>query len=355
MSARFDFSRFQLAGFLRLSRQAQQHLLAAAIWMVLAIFCATALSHYYGQHKRQATVRDRAGAEAAVAFLARQSLDKIVAGDRISLQLLAQQTLALPAVNGVTIQDVEGNPLAQTGNLQGGETASAPVVLHDSLAGSVTVNLHPGADVEFPWASLILALVFALPVSAAAGLAAGQLLARRPIPVVASRPKPAQEPEPSAGLYLRPVNWAQLGNQLSRAALDSLQAELRQRLEMLARIYAAKPLPGPLPGLGFGGPDAAFRALCCGLLLRELQQASRATGLQLAAAVVPLSAPELNLDGEQLLAQPRGLALHPQLLQDPALTGRIEYHTTGWGAEVTRLTPHYQQLLDNQLQQLVGA
>ncbi|WP_346838627.1 hypothetical protein [Microbulbifer sp. SAOS-129_SWC] len=349
----------------RLPSRQRQQLLAALIWLSLAAFCAVALGHYASQQRAAAIARDRAEAQAAATFLAGQSLDRIVAGDRISLQMLAQQLLELPAVTGVTVQDVESNPLAQAGDLERGESVTAPVVLHDSLAGSVTVNLQPGRDQGYPWGSLLLSLVFALPFSAAAALAAGSGGARRRVPVMqqapAARaaPQPEREPEPEVrvGLYLRPLNWAQLGNQLSRSALDKLQADLDARLQLLARIYDGRPLKhaGPQRGLGFCGGDAAFRAVCCGLLLRELQSGSRAAGLQLGVAVVPAQTGDFDFSGELLLSQGRGLSLHAELLEDPALDGRIERYPTAWGAEVSGLDGPYQKLLDNQLQQLRNA
>ncbi|WP_295797357.1 hypothetical protein [uncultured Microbulbifer sp.] len=346
-----------LAG-LDLARKRQ--LLAAAIWLALALFCLATLGHAFGQQKATAAARDRASAEAAAKLLASQSLEQIVAGDRISLQLLAQQALALPAVRGVTVQDVDSTPLAQAGERERGETITAPVVLHDSLAGSVALNVQPGAAVTYPWASLLLCLVFALPFSAVCALAATQASQatpprRTPLSVPRAQPKPP--PEVTAGLYLRPLNWAQLGNQLSRSALDKLQDELDERLQLLARIYDGQPLPsaGPAVGLGFAGNDAAFRAVCAGLLLRGLQQSSRATGLQLAVSVLPAKPAQFDFSGEQLLAQSRGLTLHKQLLDDDSLENRIQCHDTSWGAEVTGLNPKLQQLLDNQLQQLVSA
>ncbi|MFC6634244.1 hypothetical protein [Microbulbifer taiwanensis] len=349
----------------QLPQRTQQQLLAGVIWLVLALFCTAALGHYYGQQKSVAAARDRASAEAAAAFLAGQSLERIVAGDRISMQLLAQQLLRLPAISGIAVQDVESNTLAQVGDTETGETVSAPVVLHDSIAGSVTVHLLPGSGVEFPWASLLLSLVFALPFSAAAALTATALLSssagsrRRPVPVVevGSAPQPRPEPEVAVGLYIRPLNWAQLANQLSRSALEKLQLELDERLQLLRRIYDARPLKhaGPQQGLGFSGDDAAFRAVCCGLLLRELQGASRATGLKLALAVVSARSDAFDFSGEQLLAQGRGLSLHPDLLEAESLEGRIQCHGASWGAEVTGLVPAYQKLLDNQLRQLLNA
>ncbi|SEA42467.1 hypothetical protein [Microbulbifer marinus] len=349
-----------------LPQRTQQQLLAAAIWLVLGLFCGAALGHYYGQQKSAAVARDRDSAAAAAAFLASQSLESIVAGDRISMQLLTQQLLELPAISGITVQDVESNTLAQVGDSGRGESISAPVVLHDSIAGNVTVHLLPGSGVSFPWASLLLSLVFALPFSAAAALAAGAsssaragAASRRSVPVVQARPAPPPPPEPeiTVGLYIRPLNWAQLGNQLSRSALEKLQLELEQRLQLLRRIYDARPLEhaGPQQGLGFCGGDAAFRAVCCGLLLRELHSASRATGLQLALAVVPARPQSFDFSGEQLLAQSRGLSLHAELLDDKSLDGRVEHHGASWGAEVTGLVPTYQKLLDNQLHQLLNA
>lgn len=355
-----------------LPRRNRQQLLASIIWLVLALFCAAALGHYYGQQKAAATARDRAEAEAAAALLAGQSLERIVAGDRISVQLLAQQMLKLRAISGIAVQDVESNTLAQVGDTERGESVSAPVVLHDSIAGNVSVNLLPGSGVHFPWASLLLCLVFALPFSAACALAAGGVssrlaagapppaagVARRKLPVVGAGPvsAPIAQPEITVGLYLRPLNWAQLGNQLSRSALDKVQGELEQRLQLLRRIYDARPLAhaGPQQGLGFCGEDAAFRAVCCGLLLRELL-GSRASGLQLALAVVPAKPDTFDFSGEQLLTQARGLSLHSQLLEEASLDGRIEHHGTSWGAEVTGLMPAYQKLLENQLHQLLKA
>ncbi|WP_237059313.1 hypothetical protein [Microbulbifer sediminum] len=344
--------------YAQMPRYLRQQLIAAGIWLVLACFCAVALSNYYAGQRDAAIDRDRATAEVAASVLASQSLESIVAGDRISLQLLAKNMLELPVISGIAIQDVESNALAQAGDLDSGEAVSAPVVLHDSIAGNVIVHLHPGAGVRYPWASLLLSLVFALPVSAAAALAVGSLAARR-TPVVAARPVPAPEPEPEVevGLYLRPLNWSQLGNQLSRSALERLQAELRERLQLLGRIYDARTLKhaGPQQGLGFCGADAAFRAVCCGLLLRELQAAGRSSGLQLATAVLPAALETADFAGEPLLGQARDLALHEDLLSSPSLEGRIAVHSANWGAAVTGLNDTYQKLLDNQLRQLQGA
>ncbi|AOS96693.1 hypothetical protein AUP74_01233 [Microbulbifer aggregans] len=342
----------------KLSPNARQQLVGVAVWAVIAAFCATGLSHDYGRQKSAAEARDQSVAETAAAVLARQSLERIVAGDRISLQLLAQELLALPAITGVTVQDVESYPLTQVGDIDRGVTVTAPVVLHDSLAGSVAINYVPGAAVHFPWASLLLCLVFALPVSAVAALAVAQLPARRGTPVLAPAPvKPAPETEPplGAGLYLRPLNWAQLRNQLSRGALEKLEQQLRERLTLLCRIYDARPLKdaGPQQGLGFAGADAGFRAVCCGLLLRELQGSSAVTGLQLALAVTPGQLDDFSAD--RLLAQPRSLYLHRDLLEEPELADRIHCHESDAGLEVTALAPVYQSLLDNQLQQLAQA
>ncbi|MFV8780950.1 hypothetical protein ACNKU7_00890 [Microbulbifer sp. SA54] len=357
------FSRFsalsqQIPDFIQgLSRTRQQQLLAAAIWLTVAMFCLATLGHAYGQQKASTAARDRASARAAATLIAAQSLEQIVAGDRISLQLLAQQALALPAIYGVTVQDVDSSPLAQAGERERGETITEPVVLHDSLAGSVSLNVRPGESTAYPWASLLLCLVFALPFSAACALAVTQVRPARRAALTVPRAQPKPPPEITAGLYLRPLNWAQLGNQLSRSALDNLETELEGRLKLLSRIYDGQALPsaGPAVGLGFAGDDAAFRAVCAGLLLRGLQQSSRATGLQLAVAVLPTKSTEFDFRGEQLLSQSRGLCLHPALRDDESLDNRIQYHDTAWGAEVTALNPKLQQLLDNQLQQLLSA
>ncbi|WP_445357819.1 hypothetical protein ACJJIC_01245 [Microbulbifer sp. ANSA002] len=344
--------------FARLSKRTRQRLLAAMIWLILALFCSVALGHYYAQRHADAVERDRASAQVAASFLAGQSLERIVADDRISMQLLARQLLELPAISGVAVEDVESNSLAEVGDLKSGETISVPVVLHDSIAGNVTVALIPGADVNFPWASLLLTLVFALPFSAVAALMTGGFSAQRSLPAeepLSSADLPEQKQD-SIGLYLRPLNWAQLTNQLSRSALEGIQRELDGRMQLLRRIYGAHPLScaGPQVGLGFSGADSAFRAVCCGLLLREMQSVSRATGLKLALAVAPCEPSTPDFSAEQLLNQSRGLFLHPELLEDSSLAGRIEHHGAGWALEITGLTPSYQKLLDNQLQQLLG-
>lgn len=345
--------------FALLSKRARQRLLAVTIWVILAVFCSAALGHYYGQRHSAAIARDRVSAQAAASFLAGQSLERIVADDRISMQLLAWQLLELPAISGIAIEDVESNSLAEAGDLKNGETISVPVVLHDSIAGNVTVALVPGADVTFPWASLLLTLVFALPFSAVAALMAGGFFAPRSLPAEEMRPSqdtPVEKGE-SVGLYLRPLNWAQLTNQLSRSALEGIQREQDGRMQLLRRIYGAHTLnhAGPQVGLGFSGTDAAFRAVCCGLLLREMQSDSRATGLKLALAVSPCEPSSADFSAEQLLNQSRGLFLHPELLEDSSLAGRIEHHGAGWTLEVTGLPPSYQKLLNSQLQQLLGA
>ncbi|WP_444943393.1 hypothetical protein ACJJIK_16795 [Microbulbifer sp. ZKSA006] len=345
----------------QLSKRARQRLLAVTIWGTLAIFCAAALGHFYGQQHSAAIERDRVAAKAAATILAGQSLESIVSGDRISLQLIARQLLELPMVAGILIEDVESNSLAEVGDLKGGETITEPVVLHDSIAGNITVAFVPGNAITFPWASLLLTLVFALPFSAAAALLSGSLSRGQKLPAQAPESDEADTDteivESSVGLYLRPLNWTQLGNQLSRSALEGLQRQLDGRMRRLQRIYGASPLncPGPQVGLDFSGTDAAFRAVCCGLLLREMQSVSRTTGLKLALAVVPSQPQNPDFCADQLLNQSRGLFLHPELLEDSSLMGRIEHHGAGWALEVTGLSPSYQKLLNNQLQQLLGA
>ncbi len=343
----------------QLSQQARHRLLAVAVWLTLAIFCSAALGHYYSQRYSAAVERDEDSARAAAGFLAGQSLELIVAGDRIRMQLLARQLLALPAISGIAIEDVESNTLAEVGDLKRGEAIHVPVVLHDSIAGNVTVTLVPGGNLAFPWATLLLILVFALPFSAVAALLIDGFSAPYSLPAERAQPSPDAPIEngDSVGLYLRPLNWAQLTNQLSRSALEGIQRALDGRMALLRRIYDAHPLScaGPQVGLGFSGTDAAFRAVCCGLLLREMQSISRTTGLKLALAVAPCAPDSPDFSAEQLLNQSRGLFLHPELLEDNALAGRIEHHGAGWTLEVTGLTPTYQKLLDNQLQQLLSA
>ncbi|WKD49581.1 hypothetical protein [Microbulbifer spongiae] len=342
-----------------LSQQARHRLLAVAVWLTLAIFCSAALGHYYGQRYSATVERDRESARAAAGFLAGQSLELIVAGDRIRMQLLARQLLALPAISGIAIEDVESNTLAEVGDLRRGESINVPVVLHDSIAGNVTVTLVPGGNLAFPWATLLLILVFALPFSAVSALLIDGFSAPHSPPATRVHPTSEAPVEQggSVGLYLRPLNWAQLTNQLSRSALEGIQRALDDRMALLQRIYDGHPLnsAGPQTGLGFSGTDAAFRAVCCGLLLREMQNVSSAAGLKLALAVAPCTPDSLDFSAEQLLSQSRGLFLHPQLLGDSALAGRIEHHGAGWNLEVTGLPLPYQKLLNSQLQQLLSA
>lgn len=334
----------------QLSVTRQRQLFAAIIWLALAIFCAGSLTYLDSQQRASTMARDRISAEAAAKLLADQSLERLVNRDYLSLQLLSQQILALPAVSGVIVQDVESNPLAQAGKANRGETITVPIVLHDSLAGSVIVNLLPDSGLHYPWASLLLGLIFALPFSAACTLIHNQPWLHR----TASNPEVPVSASVSITLCLRPLNWTQLNTQLHKSVSNKLQVELEQQLQLLSRIYNGQPLSTTGSDLGFSGDDAAFRAVCCGLLLRKLQQRS-STNLQLAMAILPAQAQHFNFDAEYLLDQPCGLSLHPALLENDALKDCVELRTTRWGGEVIGLAAKVQKLLDNQLHQLTDA
>ncbi|GMG85801.1 hypothetical protein [Biformimicrobium ophioploci] len=351
------------------SSQNRQLATTLAIWLTLGLFAAGALWHSSNSARESAVARDLATAQAVADWVARQSLEHLVNQDPVSLQLLLQQAAEVPGIRAITVHDVEQNTLGQQGEPDKlrHAVASASIVLHDSFAGTVSVNTEPGSGSHFAWASLVLTLIVTLPFAAICALLLGSWQAptnhrapQRPAPAheeaQQTEPEPQLPAPPEAGLYLRVCNWAQLRHQLNRQALERLTEQLQQRLDSLASIYAAEPVnSGGAIGLGFRGADAPFRAACCGLLLREWQQRQPNNLLQLSLAVMPCEASGANPDSDLLLARPGRVSLHPELQDHLALSERLALHDAEYGPEISGLAGSYQKLLDNQLARLVEA
>lgn len=349
------------------SSQNRQLATTLAIWLTLGLFAAGALWHSSNSARESAVARDLATAQAVADWVAKQSLEHLVNQDPVSLQLLLQQAAEVPGIHAITVHDVEQNTLGQQGEPDKlrHAVASASIVLHDSFAGTVSVNTEPGSGSHFAWASLVLTLIAALPFAAVCALLLGGWQAptnrtarqrQAPAQEQTTAPEPQAPVLPEAGLYLRVCNWAQLRHQLNRQALERLTGQLQQRLDSLASIYAAEPVSGGgAIGLGFHGADAPFRAACCGLLLREWQQRQPNNLLQLSLAVMPCEASGASPDSDLLLARPGRVSLHPELQDHLALAERLALHEAEYGPEISGLAGSYQKLLDNQLARLVEA
>lgn len=78
---------------------------------------------------------------------AKQAVDAAFNHDLVRLQVILQDVMANPHTQLATIHDVENNLLVQAGETRFGKAQgiefTAPIVLHDSIAGYVSVNLNP--------------------------------------------------------------------------------------------------------------------------------------------------------------------------------------------------------------------
>ena len=81
---------------------------------------------------------------------AKQAVDAAFNHDLVRLQVILQDIMANPHTQLATIHDVENNLLVQAGDSRFGKPKgiefSAPILLHESIAGYVTVNLDPLTD-----------------------------------------------------------------------------------------------------------------------------------------------------------------------------------------------------------------
>ncbi|MFT5083340.1 MAG: putative membrane protein affecting hemolysin expression [Lentisphaeria bacterium] len=88
--------------------------------------------------------------EALASMSAHQAQDAAFNHDLVRLQVILEDVIENPNTKLATIHDVENNLLVQAGESrfghEPGQTFSAPIILHDSIAGYVSITVDPS-----PW------------------------------------------------------------------------------------------------------------------------------------------------------------------------------------------------------------
>ena len=300
---------------------------------------------------------------------------------------------ANPGVILTTIHDVENNLLVQAGNTllaQSTDTPmrayAAPITLHDSVAGYVTVTLtvtnnhHEAVMVTVAIIALLLALIAALSLHEHRA----EVFIRRPAKTPEDRPDieahqsqdldigeddDATEIEiASAFAKVRVTNLSILHQQLSADVFHATTSRLEQLLDEVLALYGGRRHDQGTGDAHQTGDyllrfdddsgnsvEAAFRAICGTWLVRHLAAQLRPFPLQLGVGIsvdnpadvesttAPVNSAKLLIE-EDLANQPL-LRDRLQLLDDPAHRGKL--HLAGF-------QPPFGALLDRQYQQLKG-
>ncbi len=218
---------------------------------------------------------------AIVGALSSQVVEPLVDRDLIHLGVLINRVTALPAVTGASVHGMDNEPLALSGDLNGGRTFSEQVVGNGRSLGVLRIHVDEArfdAGLSF---SLLLASLLWIGLVPLVVLGASQITltaldfrssraaAAETAEILAALPEP--DPEPC---YLIAVN---LFNQLSLTP-DQCAQELslaRMTAERVAALHHGEVLD--LPGTGllltFGSShsdDRPFHVLCAAFALCQL-------------------------------------------------------------------------------------
>jgi uncharacterized membrane protein affecting hemolysin expression len=362
----------------------------------LGAFCTLLVATLVFEHRIGTLVKQQSQdyGMALARMAAHQGVDATLNHDLVSMQVILQDVVANPGVLLATIHDVENNLLVQAGDALFTRTTdipldaySAPITLHDSVAGYVTVTLaitnnHHRAVVATVGAiMLLLALIGILSLHEHRA----QVFVRRPdrpsadgdrqIETEAGEQDPElemseEEDNGSAASVLarvRVLNFPALHRQLSADTFHTARNNLERLLDEVLALYGGRrrdPAAEPaLPGqpddylLQFedrrDGGEAAFRAICSTYLLMQLAAQLLPFPFRLSAEIIPLGSADglseaSTLDTEELL-------ITQELAQQTLLQERLEFIDEPAPQESYQLKDFQQPfkaLLDKQYQQL---
>ncbi|MGH1372693.1 MAG: hypothetical protein ACRBBW_11690 [Cellvibrionaceae bacterium] len=278
---------------------------------ITALTClALSASLLQQQHTQRLDLRTGHYGKALSSLAAKQATDATLNHDLVSLQVTVSDVARNPHVLSATIHDVENRLLVQAGEspntgdyaLREHQSFTAPITLHDSVAGYVTVSIDSQALYEQQDDTWLLALL---------GLAGALLvlsvlnLRQRPAgvdPTPADHPHAAAPQSPEAtsssapddiiiGLSIQCINWPTLKQQLSGTLKQQLTEDLERQLSGINTLYSGKvhAAQDDCVELHFTGDDVGnttFRAICAAqLLLQMLQSGCAGIQLQYACAI----------------------------------------------------------------------
>ncbi|MEX1033779.1 MAG: hypothetical protein WDZ30_10510, partial [Cellvibrionaceae bacterium] len=334
---------------------------------------------------------------------ARQAIDSTLNHDLVSLQVILSDIAENPDIANATIHDVENNLLVQAGQRTGAarrhdatlRNFTAPITLHNSIAGYVTVTLDLtsiiGVQYQLYWLFGFMAvLLIALTLCA---LYFGRSwnvplnLPRPLIPIVDSPPQPAA-PEPKVSethrsafprveLVLHFHNLRQLAAQLDNKSFSRVGRRIEEDFKGVLALYSGRliQLDASQARIAFANPqthpDAAFHALCSAKLLLTLNRQAADFTLRTSALIIQRDSDSTILKNLQyqlaesdefnyLLQNARdgALLMESRLISDDVLAAKIEQRSIDEFndvVEISALGEQYQQLLDRQMEQLQRA
>ncbi|MGQ9425729.1 hypothetical protein ACXYTJ_08680 [Gilvimarinus sp. F26214L] len=374
-------------------------LLGLCAGILLATFVSAAIC----QHLIATSLENRSSqyGQALANVAARQAIDSTLNHDLVSLQVILSDIAENPDVATVTIHDVENNLLVQaSGPMEGGREESsqranftAPITLHNSIAGHVTVGLDLSTlaqvETQLYWLfGFMAALLIALTLSA---LYFGRswnvpaTLPRPTIPIVNAPPQPEpQESEPAPArrafprveLIVQFHNLRELSTQLDNRAFRQVSRRLEEQFKGVLALYAGQliQLDANQARIAFPNPedeqDSPFHALCSAKLLLTLNRPDSQFPLQSSALVVLRDSDSSILKNlqyqlaesdeyNQLLANaPDGALLMESRLVDEPLAARVDQEPIDEFqdlVEIVSLGEQYEQLLERQLTRLQRA
>lgn len=224
--------------------------------------------------------------------LATLSLEPFVAQDQIQLGLLCNRIGSLPHVAAVTIVDLGERVLASTGATtlpapradHSGELGSASVSRDDTVLGYVRVQLQSNAFAQTPtWRHWLFGLLWALlaPVAVLGVRNWWQTLNRAPRSKVIDVEFDESLNSSATQSFIISANlFNRLG--LDTDAQRAAQALALARANQIAPLYGgtAQALDQAAVSMRFpdhGQDDAAFAALCAGMLWAECMQGSKSS------------------------------------------------------------------------------
>jgi uncharacterized membrane protein affecting hemolysin expression len=362
------------------------------------ILLATLVSAAICQHLITQSLQSRSlqYGHALANVAARQAIDATLNHDLVSLQVILSDIAENPDVAKATIHDVENNLLVQAGSARRGEVRqhdfTAPITLHNSIAGYVTVSLDltrvAGVQYQILWLFGFMAvLLIALTLCA---LYFGRswnvplTMPRPAIPILDSPPSPEPQALSGAGAVPRAFprvelivnfrNLRELAGQLDSKAFRGVSRRIEEQFRGILALYAGQliQLDAGMARIAFPNPqehpDATFEALCSAHLLLTLNQRAQNFPLQINALIIQRDSDSAILKNLQYqLAESEefdyllqhaadgALLMESRLLEHGQLAQKAEHRPVDEFSdvvEITALGEPYRQLLDRQLQQL---
>lgn len=315
---------------------------------------------------------------------ARDLVDAAIGHDLVSMHAIMQDVQSQPRVLVAAAHDLEQTLLVQAGQMPAPDQPTlefaAPIPLHDSIAGHVTITLNaefPG-EAAVKWSLLGTALLLLT----MAGLAFydnwEQVWSPPQVPVPARHePAPgeevAEDADPLAGavvagghdevreemlshsdLVIALPNRARLEQQLNGDRFAEVSQEFDNTLDAVLALYGGVRVGAPTAAgiycLRFTSSEspseAAFRAVCCAHLIYTLNQRHRIR-FQVLAQVCH---PDCDV---KLAVSDAGIFIQSQLL-DELLMARIEIAPVEDGRVcLTGFKPPFASLLERQQEQLL--